>query len=271
MRRLTALIAFACSTLLAAPTVAQDDAPNMREIVRVSAHLGTMGASFVATLDEGEPVTNLQFEPWQMLDDLFRDDIVFLMRHGPTDWSKRDIANVAPTDCANQRIMTSYGMARMRELGTLLAANGIRPGKIVTSEWCRNRQTVDNMMIGFQRIDRDWADTLEVEVDPGKNLLLSLQGARDAEPLRDRVSAWEGSENGPLLIVSHFTNIDEMTNFQVYEGEILVIDPKRDNRVLGYVRLRSAEPDVGHFNDETIPETPANPEGGQPETAAQDG
>ena len=258
MRRIATTALALGMALLASTGLAQDaapdDQPNMREIVRVSAHMGSMAASFVMTLDDGEPVTNLQFEPWQMLDDLFRDDIVLLMRHGPTDWSKRDIANVAPTDCSNQRIMTSYGMARMRELGTLLAANDVRPGHIVTSEWCRNRQTVDNMMIGIRRIDPDYADSIEIEVDPGVNLLLSLQGAPDVVPLRERISSWEGSEKGPLLIVSHFTNIDEVTNFHVYEGEILIIDPKRDNRVLGYLRLRSAEPDVGHFNDETIPD-----------------
>ena len=246
-----------CAALMLPASLHAQDAPNMREITRVSTHMGTMAASFVMELDEGEPVTTLQFEPWQMLDDLFRDDIVLVMRHGPTDWSKRDASNVAPTDCANQRIMTSYGMARMRELGTLLAANEVRPSSIVVSEWCRNRQTLDNLMIGFERIDPDYANSIDVEVDPGMNLLLSLQGARDAVPLRERISSWEGDEKGPLLIVTHFTNIDEVTNFHVYEGEILVIDPKRNNRVLGYLRLRSAEPDVGHFNDETIPEDAA--------------
>ncbi|WP_316013294.1 histidine phosphatase family protein [Roseobacter sp. HKCCA0434] len=218
------------------------------EVRRISTHMGQMTASFYLELEDEEPDGNLQFEPWQMLDDLFRDDVVFLMRHGPTDWSKRDIENVAPTDCSNQRIMTSFGMARMRELGTLLTANDIRFGEIVTSEWCRNRQTLDNLMIGMQRVDPEYADAVDVEIDSNVNLLLSLQGARTAEPLRERISAWEGSEDGPLLIISHFTNIDEVTDFHVYEGEMLVIDPKRENRVLGYLRLRSAEPDVGHFN-----------------------
>jgi predicted ester cyclase len=35
----------------------------------------------------------------------------------------------------------------------------------------------------------------------------------------------------------------------VFEGETLVLDPDRDNLVLGYVRLRSAGPDIGHFAD----------------------
>ena len=43
---------------------------------------------------------------------------------------------------------------------------------------------------------------------------------------------------GPLLAILHFTDIEELTNFSVYEGEMVMIDPKRDNRVLGYVRLR---------------------------------
>ena len=37
---------------------------------------------------------------------------------------------------------------------------------------------------------------------------------------------------GPLLAILHFTDIEELTNFSVYEGEMVMIDPKRDNRVL---------------------------------------
>ena len=86
------------------------------------------------------------------------------------------------------------------------------------------------------------------ETDPSLNLLLALQGAPNVTALRERILGWDGGNgSGPLLIVTHFTNIDELTEFHVYEGEILVLDPKRDGRVLGYLRLRSAGPDVGHF------------------------
>ena len=69
--------------------------------------------------------------------------------------------------------------------------------------------------------------------------------------LRDLVTTWDGGNgDGPLLVISHFTNIQGLTEFAVYEGEMLVLDPDRENRVLGYVRLRTASPDVGHFNIE---------------------
>jgi hypothetical protein len=97
--------------------------------------------------------------------------------------------------------------------------------------------------------DAGYAKTVPVEVDPELDLLLSLQGAANVTALRERISAWDGvGKSGPLLIVTHFTNIEELTQFTIYEGEMLVIDPKRNNRVLGYVRLRSAGPDVGHFD-----------------------
>ncbi|MEM8787548.1 MAG: hypothetical protein AAGE76_04735 [Pseudomonadota bacterium] len=214
---------------------------------QVSVHMGEM-ASTMATEREGQRDT-IRFEPWQMIGDLFREDIVLLMRHGPTDWSKRDAVDVAPTDCGNQRIMTAEGKEDMRNFGILLAGNDLRPSKIVVSQWCRNQETLDAMMEGFNLIDPEWAQSVEVETDPNVSLLLSLQGAPNVTAMRERIAAWDGHDEneGPLLVLSHFTNIDELTEFHVYEGEMLVLDPKRENRVLGYLRLRSATPDVGHF------------------------
>ena len=45
-------------------------------------------------------------------------------------------------------------------------------------------------------------------------------------------------------------NKAELTEFAVYKGEALVLDPKQNNRVSGYLRLKTASPDVGHFSIE---------------------
>ncbi|MCK0168594.1 ester cyclase [Jannaschia sp. S6380] len=205
-----------------------------------------------SAIGAGDVDDALRFEPYQQLEEMFlRDDVVFLMRHGPTDWSKLDTKDVAPTDCANQRVMIEEGMAAMRDLGMLMAANDILPSRIVTSRWCRNQQTTESLLAGIARVDPQAARDMPVETEAELNLLLSLQGARDTTVLRERVSAWDGDpdRSGPLLIVTHYTNIEELTQFRVLEGEILVLDPDRDNQVLGYVRLKSAKPDVGHFAD----------------------
>ncbi|MEM9811593.1 MAG: histidine phosphatase family protein [Pseudomonadota bacterium] len=219
-------------------------------IDQVSTHMGEMIVTMETEADAKTERDTVRFEPWQMADDLLnRDDIVFLMRHGPTDWSKRDIVDVSPTDCDNQRIMTDTGKQDMENFGILLAANDVRPGKIVVSEWCRNQQTLSAFLDGMRLVNPDYVEDLSIETSADLNLLLSLQGAPTVTAMREMISTWTGEgHDGPLLLISHFTNIDELTEFHVYEGELLVLDPKRENRVLGYVRLKSASPDVGHFS-----------------------
>lgn len=244
--------AVALLTVALAPAVAQDRPVGTME--QISTHMGEMSvempgdAGTASGADRDLP--NLRFEPWQMAEELYREDIVFIMRHGPTDWSKRDIPNVAPTDCDNQRIMTEEGKEDMRELGRLMSANELEPSTMIVSEWCRNQETKDAILQGFADVDPVYREKLIVETSPDLNLLLSLQGAPTVTNLRNMITNWEGGTGGPLFLVTHFTNIAELTEFNVYEGEILVVDPKRDNRVLGYLRLNNSGPDVGHFNVE---------------------
>lgn len=242
-------MAFAAVSLTAGATWAQD-VPDWETVQQVSTHIGEMTSALE------DPFFGLDgtvgFEPFQAADDMFsRDDVVFLMRHGPTDWSKRDDLGVDATDCENQRIMTLLGEAQMTTFASTLASNGVFPSQIVVSEWCRNQQTLVAMLDGFSDVDSDRMADIPIETDANVNLLLSLGGAPNVADLRSRISSWDGDpeRSGPLLIISHYTNIEELTQFRVLEGEILVIDPNLDNRVLGYVRLASAAPDVGHFAD----------------------
>lgn len=246
------------ATLVATPLFAQDLSGDLisdiaGNITRVSGFAGEMTVT-MGSEDSTRSVDEvLRFEPWQMLEELFRDDIVLLMRHGPTDWSKRDPADVAPDDCENQRVMTEEGKQQMRELGILMVANDIVPGRIAVSQWCRNQQTLDALRAGMLDADPKALDDVSIQTVPDLNLLLSLQGAPNVTAMRKLISAWSGDgASGPMLVITHYTNIAELTEFSVYEGEMLVVDPKRDNRVLGYLRLKSAAPDIGHFDPDVV-------------------
>ena len=224
----------------------------VQTVKQVSKHVGEMSMPMDAGGAAAGVTERLRFEPYQQIEEMFlRDDVVYLMRHGPTDWSYLDEKDVAPTDCAHQRVMREEGIDKMRQLGALMASNDILPSEIVVSEWCRDQQTVKALLEGFDMVDPAISAAMPVETDPGLDLLLSLQGSRDVGVLKELVSTWTGNHErkGPLMLISHYTNIEELTQFRVYEGEMLVLDPKRDNLVLGYVRLQSAGPDVGHFKD----------------------
>ncbi|MEM8824008.1 MAG: histidine phosphatase family protein [Pseudomonadota bacterium] len=247
MVKRTTLSAIVTSALLFAVPAQAQDLTGQIERTEIG---GTM--RMVMPGSQGDPALTvneeLTFEPWDMLGELARDDVVLLMRHGPTDWSKRDTPNVAPTDCDNQRIMTEIGKRQMYELGALMVANDLRPGRIVVSEWCRNQQTLEAMRAGMLDADPSALDGIDIQTMGDLNLLLSLQGAPDVAAMREFIGAWDGGdEEGPLLIISHFTNIQELTERTVFEGQLLLLDPDRDNRVLGELKLGSAGPDVGHF------------------------
>ncbi len=192
---------------------------------------------------------SLRFEPITMLGDLYRKDIVLLMRHGPTDWSQMDARGVDPKDCKRQRMMTPDGKEAMRQLGMHLAVSEILPAEIRVSPWCRNAETFDSLMDGILRIDPGYDRSVEVSEDYGLGLLLSLGGAPSVVPINEAITDWKRrGPTGPLLLITHYTNIEELTDFRVYEGEILVLDPALDNRVLGYLRMDSAQPDAIHFD-----------------------
>lgn len=250
-RAIILTLAIALGSVLA--NAESDDGPDIRP---VTSQIGEMVVDLPSSIDRGDGPQSerqtLRFEPLQMADDLLRDDIVLLMRHGPTDWSTRDAVGVEPTDCANQRLMTQAGQNQMRDLGILMAGNGLLPSQIIASQWCRNQQTLEALLEGMAALAPDATSEIVVQDDPDTNLLLSLRGASDVSNLEAMITAWRGSDDqsGPLLIISHYTNIEELTQFRVFEGEMLVIDPQRENRVLGYVRLRSAAPDIGHFADD---------------------
>lgn len=241
----------AAAAILAATAAPGFDRSSVEQVTPNSGEMfvpmPTTEARGIDTIDD-----RLTFEPWQLIDEMFlRDDVVFLMRHGPTDWSVRDPKTVDPGDCDRQRVLSPQGRRDMFNMGALMAHNGILPGRIVTSEWCRNRQTVEHLLAGAEAIAPGTRADIPVETDPALNLLLHLDGAATVGDMRARIAEWDGGDgSGPLLMVSHYTNIEELTEFRVYEGEILVIDPDRGNRVLGYLRLRSAAPDVGHFDVE---------------------
>lgn len=223
-----------------------------------SGFAGRMSMEMETSVPEEMAVTEtIRFEPWQMLGDLFRDDLVFVMRGGPSNWASGDAEDAAPMACEAQRLLTERGQDTMRQLGALLVANELRPGDVLVSRWCRTQQTYAALEKGMLQTDMDALDGLTADVDPRLDLMGAAQGQEDAAGLREIIMEWDGGDgDGPLLVITHFPNIEALTEFRVYEGEMLIVDPKRDaetgGRVLGYMRLASATPDPVRFDPSVV-------------------
>lgn len=245
----------AVMTVSSIPAFAQDARKTGQGAIEpISGFTGKMSMTMETAVPDDMAVTDtIRFEPWQILDELFRDDLVFIMRSGPTDWTMQESSAAEPLDCENQRLLTVDGSDRMRQLGALLVANGLRPGHILVSEWCRAQQSFIAMERGMVEVDRDALKGLGAMPERSLNLLGAEQGTADVAAFREIIATWDGGDgDGPLLLITHFPNIAALTNFHVYEGEMLIVDPKRGNRVLGYLRLATATPDVVRFDPSVV-------------------
>ena len=59
-----------------------------------------------------------------------------------------DPADYKLDDCATQRNLSEQGRAEARALGERFRSQQVKIGKIISSQWCRCRQTAELMNIG---------------------------------------------------------------------------------------------------------------------------
>lgn len=154
---------------------------------------------------------------------------VALIRHAHAPGGAGDPAGYRLDDCASQRNLSEQGRAEAGALGARIRAQGVPIGKILTSEWCRCRETARLLDLG------------PAEDAPTFNNAYNLRDQRErlTEGARAVIGAWSGP--GTLIVVSHGANILPLTGIQPGEGEIVVVESDRNSpsrlRVLGRIPL----------------------------------
>jgi len=152
---------------------------------------------------------------------------VALVRHAATTGGAGDPPGFKLEDCATQRNLTEKGRADARALGERFRAYGIAVDKVLSSEWCRCRDTAMLMALG------------PIEIEPTFNNAFALRDRVDAltDGGRAVISAWRGP--GTLVIVTHGANIRPLTGVDPGEGGMMVVAPDAASpgglRVLGRV------------------------------------
>jgi phosphohistidine phosphatase SixA len=152
---------------------------------------------------------------------------VALIRHAATAGGAGDPAGFRLEDCATQRNLTEKGRADARRLGEQFREHGIVVGRVLSSRWCRCKDTAALMEVGPLEI----APTFDNAFTFRDRLRELTEGARAI------IGAWTGP--GTLVIVSHGANILPLVGFQPAEGEMVVVEPApaaERLRVLGSVR-----------------------------------
>jgi phosphohistidine phosphatase SixA len=138
---------------------------------------------------------------------------VMIVRHGLTTPGFGDPPNFRLDDCATQRNLVEKGREQARVLGRLLREQGIKVDQVLSSQWCRARETAE-------LIDAGKVEPLAVS-----NNLYGRPALRDAQirALRAAVSYWKGP--GTLLVVSHGSVIFPLAGSSPSEAEGFVLKP----------------------------------------------
>ena len=122
-----------------------------------------------------------------------------------------DPANFDVDNCNTQRNLNSVGRAQSQELGRQLSSVGWKPDQILSSPWCRCRETVELMNLGPVEVESGLASFFEGHVDR-------------AETLARLYQVMAGIDR-PTLMVTHFVVISAVTGLGVGSGEAVVYNP----------------------------------------------
>ena len=135
-----------------------------------------------------------------------------------------DPDNFNLNDCSTQRNLSEDGKKQAQLIGFFFKENKIKIDKILSSEWCRCRETA---FIAFE--DFETKDFL--------NSFYSIKFAKNKKTqvknLKKYVNKWNSKKN--LILVTHYVVISEVLNYAPGSGEIIISD--KDFNKIGNIEI----------------------------------
>jgi phosphohistidine phosphatase SixA len=124
-----------------------------------------------------------------------------------------DPDNFIISNCSTQRNLNEDGKKQSRKIGQFFIKNNISIDKVLSSEWCRCKDTAN---IAFNKFET-------------KNFLNSFFSSKFANnkkqqirDLKEYIKNWESDKN--LVLVTHYVLITEVLNYSPSSGEIVISD-----------------------------------------------
>jgi phosphohistidine phosphatase SixA len=151
--------------------------------------------------------------------------LVVFVRHAETDPGVGDPPGFRLDDCKTQRNLSAAGREQAKRLGDTLRRERVPVGQVLSSEWCRCRDTAT---LAFGRYET-W---------PALN---NLFGRRENEPaqaraMAERAGAYSGKGN--LVLVTHGATIAPVAGVNPAQGELVVMKPVVSGKLELVGRLR---------------------------------
>lgn len=128
-------------------------------------------------------------------------------------------------DCTTQRNLDETGRQQARDIGAAFKARGIAAGRVLSSEWCRAKETADLILPG------------RAELVPAFNSFFDDRARETAQTAaaREILLGWAGP--GALIVATHHVNILALTGIAPGSAEGIVLSNAGGKlTVLGRIR-----------------------------------
>ena len=126
-----------------------------------------------------------------------------------------DPDNFDLNDCSTQRNLSETGREQAKKIGKFFHKNQIPIDKVISSEWCRCKETAE---IAFKRFEtKDFLNSFFSKK-------FSKNRTKQIEDLNKYIDRWDSSKN--LVLVTHYVLITEVLNYAPSSGEIVISDIK---------------------------------------------
>ena len=159
-------------------------------------------------------IPNISFSNEALINSLKDGKKIIFIRHAIAPGSG-DPENFNIKECSTQRNLNDKGKNQSKRIGNFFKTNKIKIGKILSSEWCRCKETAK---IAFGKFETFNALNSFYEARFQKNR------SNQIRDLRNYISSWESDSN--LILVTHYVVIYDLLNSAVSSGEMIITDKK---------------------------------------------
>jgi len=130
--------------------------------------------------------------------------------HAPGDG---DPENFNLKDCSSQRNLNQEGINQSKKIGLFFTRNKIQIDKVLSSEWCRCKDTAKYAFNDYKTFDA---------LNSFYDAKFTKNKVKQIKDLKKYISSWNSKKN--LVLVTHFVVISETLSTGSASGEIIVSD-----------------------------------------------
>ena len=135
-----------------------------------------------------------------------------------------DPSNFNLDDCLTQRNLSEDGKKQAQNIGKFFIANKIKIQKVLSSEWCRCKETAK---ISFKNF------STKSFLNSFYSLKYAKNKNKQIEALNNYIKDFKGNKN--LVFVTHYVLISEVLNYGPSSGEIVVSD--KNFNIIGSIEI----------------------------------